>query len=197
MTGSHDIRLVDAGDGRRLERFGARLVDRPHPAASGPRRTIQEWHAADLLFDRRSGWRGATDAWEVEPAAGVRMDLRPTPAGGLGLFPEQLENLAWLAGEIRERPVPAVLNLFAHTGLLTLAAARAGAAVTHVDGSRPTVAWARHNAEASELAAAPIRWIVDDAVAFTRREARRGRRYDGLVLDPPAYGHGARHAFEL
>ena len=87
---------------------------------------------------------------------------------------------------------PSVLHLFASTGATTLALARAGARVTHVDGSRPTVAWARHNAELSGLADRPIRWIVDDALTFTRREARRGRHYDGIVLDPPSYGHGPR-----
>ena len=200
MDAPRDIRLVDAGDGRRLERFGERLVDRPHPAAVGARSAIREWRAADLRFERGAGWSGATEAWAVD-AAGAQMELRPTPAGGLGLFPEQLENAEWLGSAIRDRSAdgsrPTVLNLFAHTGLITLVAASAGAGVTHVAGSRPTVAWARRNAARSGLAHAPIRWIVDDALAFTRREARRGRRYDGLILDPPAYGHGARASFAL
>jgi 23S rRNA (cytosine1962-C5)-methyltransferase len=214
-----DIRLLDAGDGRRLERFGERIVDRPHPAAVEPRAAISEWRTADLRFDRGAGWVArdvaalASDGgpeiapWAVDAGDGLRMELRATPAGGIGLFPEQLDNVEWLGGAIRDRSAegadsadgepPAVLNLFAHTGLLTLAAARAGAAVTHVDASRPAVAWARRNAELSSLTDAPIRWIVDEATAFTRREARRGRRYDGIVLDPPSYGHGGKRAFEI
>jgi len=134
-----------------------------------------------------------------EPA--LRMELRPTASGGVGLFPEQLENVGWLEDAVRAPSVrvgrPHVLNLFAHTGLLTLMAARAGAEVTHVDGSRPAVAWARRNAELSGLADAPIRWIVDDAVGFSRREGRRGHSYDGFILDPPSYGHAGRRAFTL
>jgi len=103
--------------------------------------------------------------------------------------------LAWLRDRVAERsgpmrPVPDALNLFAYTGLATLALAAAGAAVAHVDGSRPTVAWARRNAELSGLADRPIRWLVDDARTFVGREVRRGRTHDGLVLDPPSYGHG-------
>jgi len=212
VAAGRDIRLIDAGDGRRLERFGERVVDRPHPAATGGRASIAEWRAADLRFDRGAGWiardvaalaedRGGEIApWPVE-LDGVSLELRATPSGGIGFFPEQLENVAWLESAIRDRSPaearPSVLNLFAHTGLLTLVAAHAGAGVTHVDGSRPTVAWARRNADLSGLAGAPVRWIVDEALAFTRREARRGRRYDGIVLDPPSYGHGGRRAFEL
>src|SRR5689334_16371168 len=90
VDAERDIRLVDAGEGRRLERFGERLVDRPHPAAVGARSTIREWRAADLRFERGAGWSGATEPWAVD-AAGITMELRPTPAGGLGLFPEQLQ----------------------------------------------------------------------------------------------------------
>lgn len=125
----------------------------------------------------------------------IRLELRLTETGQVGLFPEQLALLPWLTDRVRERfggpDLPSVLNLFAYTGLATLAMAAAGAAVTHVDGSRPTVDWARRNAELSGLAARPIRWLVDDVPTFIAREGRRGRRYDGLVLDPPSYGHGA------
>lgn len=193
--------LVDFGEGARLERFGDRLVDRPFPAALGARRTPEAWRSADLRFDRDGGWSGAAaeaGAWPIE-LAGVALELRPTEAGQLGVFPEHAAMLPWLRARIagRFRPSeaaerrPTVLHLFAYTGLATLALAAAGAAVTHVDSARPTVAWARRNAERSGLAAAPIRWIVDDATAFTEREARRGRRYAGVVLDPPSYGHAA------
>ena len=202
------ISLVDAGDGRRLERFGPRLVDRPQPGAIEQRARPGAWAAADLRFDRERGWTGRADAaesWLVE-AAGLTLELRATASGGVGLFPEQLANAAWLEGEIREgasgRPDTSaerrtILNLFAHTGWLTLVAVRAGAAVTHVDAARGAVAWARRNANLSRLAGAPIRWIVDDAAAFVRREARRGRHYDGILLDPPSYGHAGSGDWRL
>lgn len=198
------VRLVDAGDGRRLERLGDRLVDRPHPGAIGRRADPGPWGAADLRFDRDRGWSGkadAAEAWTVE-IAGLTLELRATTSGGVGLFPEQLENVEWLGGEIRKRSgaggdQPTVLNLFAHTGLLTLAAALAGAAATHVDAARGAVAWARRNAELSGLTNRPVRWITDDALAFARREARRGRRYDGILLDPPSYGHGGTGDWRL
>jgi Predicted SAM-dependent methyltransferases len=188
--------LIDFGGGARLERFAERVVDRPHPAALGSRNEIDAWRTADLRFDRDRGWTGpATDdrAWAFEHD-GLTFELRPTEAGQVGLFPEHLDMLTWLRACVGERAAAgrsiAVLHLFAYTGLATLAMAAAGAEVTHVDASRPTVAWARHNAELSGVADRPIRWIVDDAGAFTQREARRGRRYAGIVLDPPTYGHG-------
>jgi 23S rRNA (cytosine1962-C5)-methyltransferase len=173
-----------------------RLVDRPHPAALGSRARPGEWRAPDLRFDRDRGWTGPAvenGAWTLDHE-GLRLELRPTGAGQVGLFPEHLAVLDWLRARVRERvgqaKPPLVLHLFAYTGLATLALAGGGAAVAHVDASRPTVAWARRNADLSGLADRPIRWIVDDAVAFTEREARRGRRYAGVVLDPPSYGHG-------
>jgi len=209
-----DVALVDAGDGRRLDRFGERLVDRPHPAAWERRPRPGAWAAADLRFDREGGWTGPADSRSPWTVSGGRLtlELRATESGGVGLYPEHAANAAWLAAEVAAlsaragrgdldanggldaradgRAAPAVLNLFAHTGLLTLVAAAAGASVTHVDAARGAVAWARRNAELSGLADRPIRWIVDDALGFVRREARRGRRYDGILLDPPTYGHG-------
>jgi 23S rRNA (cytosine1962-C5)-methyltransferase len=220
MAASHapEVRLVDAGDGRRLERFGPRLVDRPAPVATAPRRDIDAWRAADLRFVASAGWSspgGAADtgaAWPVQ-VDGLTLELRPTASGGVGLYPEHAANVAWLwravavrsGGEaaaarprgeaaaaratgVETAAAPSVLNLFAHTGLATLALARAGAAVAHVDAARSAVAWARRNVELSGLADRPIRWLVDDALGFVEREARRGRRYDGFVLDPPSFG---------
>jgi len=198
VTGTSTVALEDFGDAARLERFGDRLVDRPHPGAFGARRIPERWPAADLRFDRDGGWSGPAelDPWSVV-VDGVTMELRPTDAGQVGLFPEHVAMLPWLGERLaaragrRDDGRSAVLHLFAYTGLVTLALAGAGAAVTHVDAARPSVAWARRNAERNGLADAPIRWIVDDARAFTEREARRGRRYAGLVLDPPSYGHGS------
>jgi 23S rRNA (cytosine1962-C5)-methyltransferase len=201
--------LVDAGDGRRLERFGPRLVDRPAPVATETRRAPEAWAGADLRFDPDLGWtapdRTPPEASVLAPWTvsidGLVLELRPTSSGGVGQYPEQVGNVAWLADRVRAgvdagHP-PTVLNLFAHTGLLTLAAARAGASVAHVDGAPSAVAWARRNAELSGLADRPIRWLVDDATAFVAREGRRRRRYDGIVLDPPSYGHAKGRRWRL
>jgi 23S rRNA (cytosine1962-C5)-methyltransferase len=129
-------------------------------------------------------------------AAGLTLECRAAAGGQVGVFAEHAATWAWLDREVRatagrlDRP-PEVLSLFAYTGGASLACALAGARVAHVDASRPAVAWARRNAELSGLADRPIRWLVDDARTFVRRERRRGRRYDGVVLDPPTYGHGA------
>ncbi len=202
-------RLLDCGDERRLERFGDWLADRPAPSALGPRREPAAWHGATSFKD---GTWHATDERPLPsgPVAvglgdGLVVEVGPGPSGGVGVFPEHLAARDWIRAAVRRRVVrapspsddpagstgPRVLNLFAHTGLVTLVVAHAGAAVTHVDASRPAVSGARRNAGLSGLADHPIRWIVDDAAAFVAREARRGRRYDGLILDPPSYGHGA------
>ena len=187
----HDYELLDAGDGRRLERFGARLVDRPAPAAPERRRNPAAWQAPDLRFEPGAGWSGASDPWSIA-LEGLTFELRPTESGQIGLFPEQVPNWRWLGGETK--PGIEVLHLFGYTGGSTLACAAAGARVVHVDAARSSVAWARRNAELSGLADRPIRWLVDDAEPFVVREARRGRRYDGIILDPPSYGHGRRGA---
>jgi len=198
-----DYALLDAGDGRRLERFGGFVLDRPAPAADGvPRRLSGAWGAAAGRYERGIGARGGAwvpaealpERWTVT-IDGLLMELRPTPAGQVGLFPEHAAVAAWAAGQAaavadaRGRPA-AVLNLFAYTGLVSLALARVGARVVHVDASRPAVAWARRNAALAGLADRPIRWLVEDAARFVARETRRERCYDGVVLDPPTYGHG-------
>ena len=195
--------LIDAGGGARLERFGEHVTDRPHGGAYGERRAPERWADADLRFDRDAGWSGpglvaASDGWTAT-IGGMELGLRPTDAGQVGCFPEHGAMLPWLRErvELRGATAPAdvppvrVLHLFAYTGLVTLAMAAAGAAVAHVDAARPAVAWARRNAAANGLDDAAIRWLVDDARAYVARERRRGNRYDGIVLDPPTYGHGA------
>jgi len=185
--------LVDVGGGARLEWFGGRLIDRPSPGALGMRERPDAWADADLRFDREKGWSGPLSPSEPWPAnvADLILELRATEAGQVGLFPEHAALLGWLRDRVAGVTVaPAILNLFAYTGLATLVLAANGAAVTHVDASRPTIAWARRNAELSGLADRPIRWILDDARAFVSREIRRERRYAGIILDPPSYGHG-------
>ncbi|HET9521645.1 MAG TPA: class I SAM-dependent methyltransferase [Candidatus Limnocylindrales bacterium] len=187
--------LLDAGDGRRLERFGGLIVDRPAPMAEDPQRDPAAWNRADLRFRRYVGWDSVGDEepgpWTMRDGD-LAFELRPTETGQVGWFPEQASNRAWIRDAIGGLgATPSVLNLFAYTGAVTLSAAVAGASVTHVDGSRPSVVWARRNAELSGLADRPIRWIVDDVDAFVARELRRERRYDAVVLDPPSYGHGS------
>lgn len=197
-----DHELIDIGDERRLERFGARILDRPAPGEGGfPRRDPAAWATADARFDRGTIGEGtwttidamADGPWPIR-IAGLKLELRLAPSGQVGCFPEQAPIWQWITERVQARPAslgrPTVLNLFAHTGAATIAAARAGASVVHVDASRPAIAWARDNAHLDGLVEAPIRWIAEDATAFVRREARRGRRYEGLILDPPSFGHG-------
>ena len=192
MDAATGYELLDFGNGARLERFGPRLVARPFPGARGRPTAANAWVEADLRFERGRGWTAErAAAWEIGFES-LTLELRPTDSGQVGLFPEHAGMLPWLRDRIAERPDGAVLHLFAHTGLITLALAAAGAAVTHVDASRPTVAWARRNAARSGLADRPVRWIIDDALAYAMREARRGHRYAGVVLDPPTYGHSGK-----
>jgi len=192
--------LLDSGGGRKLERFGAAIVDRPSAAALWSPRDPAAFRGADARFERDASGRGVWQQRRAFPEpwtmsfAGLHWQLRANDFGHVGIFPEQEENWRWLAGEVaRARAgglIPEVLNLFGYTGGSTLACARAGASVCHVDASKTSVRIARENAEGSGLAAAPIRWIVEDALLFLDREIRRGRRYHGVILDPPSYGRG-------
>ncbi len=193
-----DYDLIDSGDGRKLERFGDYVLARPCAQALWrPRRPEKLWEHADAAFDRVDGnrWHNRSALPESWTAAieGIRFKLSGTDFGHLGVFPEQQTQWRWIrhmctnAGrQLR------VLNLFAYSGGATLAAARGGAKVTHVDASRGMVGWARENAALNNLTDAPIRWIVDDVNKFIDREVRRGNFYDGIILDPPTYGHGKK-----
>lgn len=204
--------LLDSGNAEKLERFGRFVLRRPDPQALWrPRRADDEWRArADLEFvresDRGGRWargRGEVpDEWEIEVAVGwtepVCLLIRPTPFKHVGLFPEQAVNWAW----VEERRValtrrlgadpPRLLNLFGYTGAASVFAAKSGWGVTHVDASRASLDWAAENARASGLDANAIRWMLDDALAFARREVRRGARYHGILADPPSYGRGPK-----
>lgn len=203
MTCTSDYALLDSGDGRKLERFGAHVLARPcAQAVWRPRLPPAEWETAHASFDRESGnrWRGREALpphWTIE-VDGLRFRLGGTDFGHLGIFPEQRESWRWIGKLVQaaraaagEEPVR-VLNLFAYSGGATLAAARAGAEVCHLDASAGMVEWARANAALNALEQAPVRWIVDDVHKFLTREIRRGRRYEGIILDPPSFGRGAQ-----
>jgi 23S rRNA (cytosine1962-C5)-methyltransferase len=203
-----NYQLLDFGLGRKLERFGDLIVDRPCPGATNAMKSPSLWAQADLSYGLN-----AEDHWHTHkrrtsrsiPSAGewfcdcdgIRMSLKPTPAGQVGVFPEHWSHWTWLFDRLAvnaqaHENQPRVLSLFAYTGATTLALAKAGCSVTHVDASKPTVAWARENCSYSNLDHAPIRWIVDDAASFVKREVRRNSRYEAIVLDPPTYGHGSK-----
>jgi 23S rRNA (cytosine1962-C5)-methyltransferase len=191
--------LLDFGDGRKLERFAGVVLDRPCPAADRPRQDAGLWQQADARFLRKEEESGEwqqdgslPETWMIQHAE-VSMQLKPTPFGHVGLFAEQAANWDWIAQRVKRAGRPLrVLDLFAYTGGSTLAAASAGAEVTHVDAAKNVVAWARQNAELSNLADAPIRWIVEDALKFVEREVRRANTYDAVILDPPSYGRGPK-----
>lgn len=187
--------LLDSGNGAKLERFGEIVLARPCAQAVWQPQRPARWKSADATFDREDGnrWHGRNrlpQEWVID-VDGARFRLSGTDFGHLGIFPEQRAQWTWIRETVAAagRPVR-VLNLFAYSGGSTLAAARGGAEVCHLDASKGMVQWARANAALNGLENHPIRWIVDDAHKFLNREIRRGRRYDGIILDPPTYGRG-------
>ncbi len=207
-----DYALLDSGDGSKLERFGAYVFVRPEAQAMWKRALTSEWENADAVFistGEESGghWdfkKQVAEKWEMRyaltppplslPGRGeLKFWAMTTPGRHLGVFPEVAAHWDWFSGLIAnsKREIN-VLNLFGYTGLASLAAASVGAKVTHVDASKKSVSWARENQALSGLSNAPIRWIVDDALKFVQREARRGVKYDGIILDPPKFGRGPK-----
>ncbi|NMC19112.1 MAG: SAM-dependent methyltransferase [Thermogutta sp.] len=193
-----DYELLDFGEGRRLERFGPWITDRPAAAAAQPKADPARWSLAHARYEGSRGGEGVwrrhealPDAWNVA-WRGLRFELKLSPSGQVGLFPEHAADWAVTQSLLRSAAGKRILNLFAYTGGATLAAAQAGAEVSHVDAARNMVAWAARNAELSGLRRAAVHWIVEDAGKFVRRELRRGNAYFGILLDPPSYGHGPR-----
>lgn len=191
--------LLDSGDGEKLERYGEVVVSRPDPQALWLKRlSPKDWDKAQAVFtreERQAGWEFRSrvpERWEIDFAE-LRFFIKLSSFKHTGIFPEQSPNWDWMRSLIRRagRQV-SVLNLFGYTGGASLAAAQAGASVCHVDGSKVAVTWAKDNAALSGLADKPIRWINDDAATFVKREIKRGRKYDGIILDPPAFGHGPK-----
>ena len=193
--------LLDSGEGEKLERYGKFVLSRPDPQALWEKRLpIAEWQKADAVFAHigiKGGWKkkpNVPEKWKIE-FGGLSFFVKPTAFKHTGLFPEQEPNWRWIIGKIKSaklnRPI-SVLNLFGYTGGATLAALSAGASVAHIDGSKSAIIWAKENAALSGLADKPVRWILDDAREFVKREIRRGGCYDGIVMDPPAFGHGPK-----
>jgi 23S rRNA (cytosine1962-C5)-methyltransferase len=194
-----DYALLDSGGGRKLERYGRWTVVRPEAQCLWNAELPSAlWQGADAVFeapeDEDAGrWIQAGAMPEAWPMAwrDVAFHARLTGFRHLAVFPEHAANWDWLTARLGERaPGARILNLFGYTGVATLAAAAAGGQVTHVDASRKAVGWARENAALSGLEGAPVRWICEDARKYVQREARRGARYDGIILDPPKYGRG-------
>lgn len=192
-----EYELIDSGGGRRLERFGMYLLSRPDPEAIWEKSSPDEWVKTDAVFVDEKGnphWekgRGIPENWLVRYES-LTFQARLSPFKHTGIFPEQSVNWEFMKHKIvgENKNNQNILNLFGYTGAATLVCAAAGARVTHVDASKPAIGWARENQRLSGLEDKPIRWIMDDAVKFVAREVRRGVKYDGIIMDPPVYGHG-------
>jgi 23S rRNA (cytosine1962-C5)-methyltransferase len=197
---SEGYELIDSGNGHRLERIGQVSCIRPEPnvlwepfSSSHP-----AWANPDIKFiDKKDEpWQYRKDqfrgGWEVRFPGGIQLLVKPTPFRHLGVFPEQAANWQWIQDSVKKKPGARGLNLFGYTGGASIAAAKAGAVVTHVDASKGTVYWASENARRSACKEESIRWIVDDAMKFIRREQRRGHTYDLIIMDPPVFGRGTK-----
>jgi 23S rRNA (cytosine1962-C5)-methyltransferase len=199
---SKDYELIDSGEGEKLERFGGYVLRRPDPQALWKKNLDEKsWKQVDASFSRDNDngggkWKAKDNMakeWEIS-LSDLKFVIKPTAFKHTGLFPEQEPNWIWIKDKIKKagRPIK-VLNLFGYTGGATLAALSAGAEVTHVDGSKSAITWAKQNAELSGLADGKVRWIEDDARKFVQRELKRGNKYDAIIMDPPAFGHGANN----
>ncbi len=193
-----DYELIDAGDGMKLERFGDYVLSRPDIEALFPKTLAEsEWSKADARFIRKgthTEWlvsKKIPTSWII-PYGKLKLEIKPTSFKHVGLFPEQLSNWVWLEKKIKNtsKENPKILNLFGYTGGASLVCAQAGGEVTHVDGSKSVYGWARKNQDLSGLSDLKIKWLIDDSVSFLKKEIKRGVRYDGIIMDPPSFGHG-------
>lgn len=200
LNGWEDYELLDSGDSRRLERFGDFVLSRPDPQIIWrPALSERHWENADAVYGKNDSGKAGWDMKSKMPKQWIvryknlTFQARLSPFKHTGIFPEQALHWDWMQSLIMKakRPVR-VLNLFGYTGGASLAAAAAGASVTHVDASFPSIGWARENQRLSRLQDSPIRWIEDDCLKFVSREIRRKNKYDAIILDPPAYGRGPK-----
>ena len=197
--GWKDYAVIDCSSGEKLERWGDFFLIRPDPQVIWDSPKVHKsWSRPNGHYHRSAKGGGEWEFFELPNQWNIRyqdltFQLKPFSFKHTGLFPEQAVNWDWFSKKIRQagRPVK-VLNLFAYTGGATLAAAKAGASVTHIDASKGMVSWARENAKSSGLENASIRWIVDDCIKFVEREIRRGNHYDAVIMDPPSYGRGPK-----
>ncbi|MBE5958978.1 MAG: SAM-dependent methyltransferase [Lachnospiraceae bacterium] len=195
-----DYEVIDTSGGEKLERWGNFILVRPDPQVIWNTPKDKQWKNINAHYHRSKKGGGQwefidlPEQWTINYKS-LTFNLKPFSFKHTGLFPEQAANWDWFSSIIKNaskttnRPIK-VLNLFAYTGGATLAAAAAGAHVTHVDASKGMVTWAKENAASSGLGDAPIRWLVDDCIKFVKREIRRGNKYDGIIMDPPSYGRG-------
>jgi len=185
--------LLDSGNGRRLERFGKYILNRPDPEVMWQKTLLpEEWAKADAEFvnDRWNKKPNFPDKWLFD-INNLRVNLKLTPFKHVGMFSEQKFEWDLISNIVKEsNSEPHILNLFGYTGIASLSALEAGAKVTHLDASRPAITWFKENQELSKLSEKHARIIIDDALKFTTREIRRGVKYDGVIMDPPVYGHG-------
>lgn len=193
----NDYEIIDTSNGEKLERWGDFFLVRPDPQVIWTsNRTHPKWKKPNAHYHRSNKGGGEWEFFNLPQQWSITykdliFQLKPFSFKHTGLFPEQAANWDWFSSLIKEsKREIRVLNLFAYTGGATLAAAKAGASVTHVDASKGMVAWAKENAMSSGLSDAPIRWIVDDCMKFVEREIRRGKFYDAIIMDPPSYGRG-------
>ena len=192
-----DYKIIDAGDGMKLEQWGDVLLSRPDPQVIWEKSSPSLWRNADAVYHRSASGGGSWEFRRELPARwvfsyrGLRFYVRPTGFKHTGLFPEQSANWDYMRSVLSGNPAARVLNLFAYTGGATVACAQVGASVTHVDAAKSMVSWAKENLSLSGLADRPVRFIVDDCLKFVLREQRRGKEYDGIIMDPPSYGRGS------
>ena len=196
QTSFADYELIDSGNGMRLERYGAYRIARPDPQTLWePHLPTAQWARADAMY-RDKKWHYKTNMPERWPITykDLTFYAHLTPFKHTGIFPEQAVMWDWIGDQLSKSDIknPKVLNLFGYTGIASVAASKAGAQVTHVDASKPAITWARENMIASGLPPTAIRWILDDVIAFLKREVKRNNTYDAVILDPPVYGHGPK-----
>jgi 23S rRNA (cytosine1962-C5)-methyltransferase len=187
-----DYELLDSGEGKRLERFGKYIISRPDPQVIWKSHLPEtQWSKADANYVGKDWATNNLPPKWILTYKNIKFYAKLTPFKHTGIFPEQILNWEYIENEIKKTEKPLnVLNLFGYTGISSLVCAANNAKVTHLDGSKPSISWAKENQELAGLADNPIRWILDDALEFTAREARREKKYDAIIMDPPVYGHG-------